>query len=217
MIERSLFRKFSKARLLILFFSVSLVSGCARSARSSDPAHASAPPFAEKIRLEGVSGAGKINDFLYRGSQPDEQGIEQLKKIGITTIVDLRGERQGTVLTERKRAEALGLRFVNIRASGWSPPKDEELVEFFSLLQQQPRETIYVHCWLGNDRTGVFLASYRIAFEDWPAERALEEMDFFQFKGFWHPSMKTYVRNFPAHFAASPSFAPFRKRPPSHE
>jgi tyrosine-protein phosphatase SIW14 len=202
--------KSSRTQSLALLFSFLLVSGCARSARSADPAHSSGPPFAEKIQLNGVSYVGKINDFLYRGSQPNEQGIQQLKKIGVTTIVDLRGERQGTVATERKRAEALGMRLVNIHASGWSPPKDEELVQFFTLLQKQPKETVYVHCWLGNDRTGVFVAAYRIAFERWSAERALEEMYFFRFKGFWHPAMKTYIRNFPARFTEAPAFAPFR-------
>ena len=205
--------KILRAQILALLLTALLASGCARSARSSDPAHPFGPALAEKIELSGVSYVGKINDFLYRGSQPNERGIEQLKKIGITTIVDLRGERQGTVATERKRAEEHGMRFVNIRASGWSPPKDEELIQFFSLLQKQPREKLYVHCWLGNDRTGVFIAAYRIAFEHWSAERALEEMDFFHFKGFWHPAMKTYIRNFPSHFAESPAFAPFRNSP----
>lgn len=213
MIERYLLMRSSRAQLLALFLASLLVSGCARSARSSNPAHSPGPPFAEKIELSGVCCAGKISEFLYRGSQPNEQGIEQLKKIGITTIVDLRGERQGTVRTERKRAEAVGMRLVNIRASGWSPPKDEELVQFFSLLQKEPKERLYVHCWLGNDRTGVFVAAYRIAFEHWSVDRALEEMYFFHFKGFWHPSMKTYIRNFPVHFAESPAFVHFRNAP----
>jgi tyrosine-protein phosphatase SIW14 len=206
--------KFLRAQILALFLASLLASGCVRSARPGNPAHSPGPPFAEKIQLNGVSYVGKVNEFLYRGSQPNEEGIEQLKKIGISTIVDLRGERQGTVAAERKRAEAHGMRLVNIRASGWSPPKDEELVQFFSLLQKQRKEKVYVHCWLGNDRTGVFVAAYRIAFEHWSAERALEEMYFFHFKGFWHPSMKTYIRNFPSHFAESPAFAPFREVPP---
>lgn len=200
-------------KIFALFLASLLVSGCARSPRPYKPAGSPAPPFAEKIELHGVSYVGKVNDFLYRGSQPNEQGVEQLKKIGVTTIVDLRGERQGTVATERKRAEARGIHLVNIGASGWSPPKDEELVQFFSLLQKRPRETVYVHCWLGNDRTGVFVAAYRIAFEHWSAERALEEMYFFHFKGSWHPSMKRYIRNFPAHFSESPAFARFRNAP----
>jgi hypothetical protein len=48
--------------------------------------------FAEKIHIEGVENAGKLNDHLYRGTQPSERGVEALKKLGVTTIVDLRGE-----------------------------------------------------------------------------------------------------------------------------
>jgi hypothetical protein len=50
--------------------------------------------FAKKTELSGLSGVGKVNDFLYRGSQPSAEGDEQLRKLGITVIVDLRGERQ---------------------------------------------------------------------------------------------------------------------------
>jgi hypothetical protein len=49
--------------------------------------------FAEKLRIPGISDAGKVNDFLYRRTQAHKEGIEQLKKLGVDTIVDLRGER----------------------------------------------------------------------------------------------------------------------------
>jgi hypothetical protein len=39
--------------------------------------------------VPGVSDFGKVNDFLYRGAQPKDNGVEQLKKFGIDTIVDL--------------------------------------------------------------------------------------------------------------------------------
>jgi hypothetical protein len=145
--------KFSRASLLALSLAAFFLSGCPRSTHSPDPSHPSGPPFAKKIQLNGLSSAGKVNDFLCRGSQPNEEGIEQLKKLGVTTIVDLRGERQGTVATERNRAAAHSMEVVNIRASGWSPPKDEQLVQFFSLLQKRPKQTLYVHCWLGDDRS----------------------------------------------------------------
>jgi len=172
----------------------------------------SSPAFAEKITIPGIRDAAKVNDFLFRGSQPGEQGLEELKKLGITTIVDLRGELRGRADAEKEQAEALGMRVVVIPASGWSPPSDDQVIQFFQLLQEEPREKLYVHCWLGDDRTGVFIATYRIAFQHWNPADAIREMDHFHFKGFWHPSMKTYIRNFPAHLAASPVFAPFRSR-----
>jgi tyrosine-protein phosphatase SIW14 len=132
--------------------------------------------------------------------------------LGITTIVDLRSEKQGLVKSKRKKAEALGMRVVNIRASRWSPPQDAEIVEFLLLTEQQPKQIIFVHCRLGDDRTGVFLATYR----HWKPQQAIDEMDYFHFKKFWHPAMKKYVQKFPAHFAkitpAHPSFAAMHLR-----
>ena len=168
--------------------------------------------FGERMQVPGMSNVGKLNGSLYRGSQPNAEGFEQLKKLGVTTIVDLRRQHPGAVKKERQRVEALGMHFVYIPASGWSPPTDDELVQFFSFLQQHPKEKLYVHCWLGDDRTGVFLAAYRIVFEHWTAEKAFQEMLFFHFKNFWHPSMRIYIQNFPAHFAQSPAFAPFRSQ-----
>jgi protein tyrosine phosphatase (PTP) superfamily phosphohydrolase (DUF442 family) len=209
-----------RALVLLSACCLMLTDGCAKPSRpapvvpSLQPGSSPSPAFAKKIQAPGLSAVGKLNDFVFRGSQPNADGIKELKKLGITTIVDLRGERQGTVETERALAEAAGMRLVSIRASGWSPPTDEQLAQFFSLLRKRPPETLYVHCWLGDDRTGVFLAAYRIAFEHWTPEQALREMYFFHFKGFWHPSMKTYIRNFPRHFATSPAFARYRNGTP---
>lgn len=167
--------------------------------------------FAQKIQINGLAYAGKVNDFLYRGSQPNPEGIKELKKLGVTTIVNLRGERQGLVRRERKQAEEQGIKLVNVRASGWSPPKNEEIVQFFDVLKERPRQKVYVHCWLGNDRTGVFIAAYRIGMEGWSGEKALAEMRYFRFKSFWHPAMINYIQAFRQRFEAAPAFAKFRK------
>jgi len=166
--------------------------------------------FAKKIEIPGISDVGRVNEFLYRGTQPNDEGIQQLKRLGIDTIVDLRGEHPGTREKERAQVEALGMRFVTIAGNGWSPPEDDQVAEFFLLLKKSPRKKIFVHCWLGGDRTGVFVATYRIAFEGWEPQQALEEMEAFHFKGFWHPAMKKYIRQFPERLAQSPALAHFR-------
>src|SRR5262249_28263698 len=166
--------------------------------------------FATNVRVDGISDFGKVNDFLYRGSQPKRQGMEALRELGIDTIVDLRGERRGTMLNERSRARSLGMRFVNIPGNGWTPPTDKQIAEFFSLLRAVPQRKVYVHCWFGSDRSGVFIAAYRIAFDGWTPEQALDEMYAFHFKGFWHPAMKAYIRDFPARLQRSEVLASFR-------
>jgi len=190
-------------------------------AQTTSPASApaAAPPFpppahGEKLRITGISHAGKISETLYRGAQPQEVGLSELKLLGITTIVDLRSEDHEKVEWERKHTESLGMRFVHIPVAGWSPPTDEQVVQFLSLLRDNPGQKIFMHCHFGEDRTGVFAAIYRIAFEKWSADQAIKEMYFFGFNGVWHPSMKTFVRDFPARLNAAPALAPLRAPPP---
>jgi tyrosine-protein phosphatase SIW14 len=172
------------------------------------------PAFGQKLKISGISNAGKISDFFFRGAQPREIGFSELKLLGINTIVDLRGEDREKILWERQHAESLGMRFVNIPVSGWSPPTDEQVVQFLSLIRDHPGQKIFIHCRFGDDRTGVFTAVYRMAVEKWPSDQALKEMYFFGFNGFWHPSMKSFVHNFPARLNSSPALTPLRTLPP---
>ncbi|PYT44248.1 MAG: hypothetical protein DMG45_04565 [Acidobacteria bacterium] len=171
------------------------------------------PALGEKLQIAGVHNAGKITDFLYRGAQPKQTGLSELKLLGINTIVDLRGEDREKIDWERKRAESLGIRFVHIPVSGWSPPTDEQVVQFLSLFRGEPGQKVFVHCRFGDDRTGVFVATYRMALEKWSAEQAMKEMYFFGFNGFWHPAMKSFIRGFPARLNSSPSLASLRSPP----
>jgi len=204
---------------LMIFLALPLALFAQQGAVSPDQAgHTLAsspqPAFAERIHIPGVSDVGKLNDFLYRGTQPNFQGVDELKKLGVDTLVDLRSEFHGTMETERAHAESRGMHLVSIPGNGWSPPTDEQIAKFFSLIRERPRHKIFVHCWLGSDRTGVFIAAYRIAFEGWTPEQALREMYSFHFKGFWHPAMKAYIRGFPERLEHSPALAPFRKMEP---
>jgi protein tyrosine phosphatase (PTP) superfamily phosphohydrolase (DUF442 family) len=204
--------KFRHKLVSLLLFLLVLIPGVCASAFPQASASGKQPGVAEKIHISGVSDAGKVSDFLYRGGQPNEEGIQQLKKLGIDTIVDLRGERRSVREEESKRAEALGIHLVNIPGNGWSPPTDEQVAQFFSLVGGQSKKRIYIHCWFGSDRTGVFIALYRIAFDGWTPDQALVEMHDFHFKGFWHPAMTSYVRDFPERLAHSPALAQFRQQ-----
>lgn len=170
--------------------------------RAQDPLTSSAPArwvYGQKLNVTGVPNAGKISDQLYRGAQPRRGGLQQLKKFGITTIVDLRGEDAIAREREKKEAESLGIRFISIPVSGFAPPSREQVTEFLSLFStDDPTRKVFVHCHFGEDRTGVFVATYRMAMQKWPADEASKEMDFFGFNRFWHPAMGAYVRNFPS-------------------
>ena len=200
----------SNMKRILPSFAIFLVLPVHLFAQTPTPASAPAvmpSAYGQKLHITGIHNAGKITDLLYRGAQPKEVGLSELKMLGITTIIDLRGEDREKVAWERKHAESLGMRFVHIPVSGWSPPTEEQVVQFLSLLHSEPGHKIFVHCRFGDDRTSVFIATYRIAFEKWPAEQALKEMYFFGFSGFWHPAMKSFIRDFPARLNSSPALA----------
>jgi tyrosine-protein phosphatase SIW14 len=165
---------------------------------------------AQRIHAAGLRNAAKVSEQLYRGAQPRAAGLRALQKIGIATIVDLRAENRVKVAWERKTAESLGMRFINIPVDAWAPPSEAQVAEFLSLFRDRPQEKVFVHCEFGDDRTGTFVATYRMAYENFSVEEALREMTQFGFNNVWHPSMGVFVREFPARLESSPALAPFK-------
>jgi tyrosine-protein phosphatase SIW14 len=199
-------RLLSNALLFLL-----LTAGLSGQDHSKTPpaTPAARPAYGEKLKRVGIPNGGRMSDFLFRGAQPQSEGLQELKKLGVTTIVDLRGEDPGRIEWERQQSEALGLHFVNIPVSGWSPPSNAQVAQFLSLFRTDPKQKVFVHCRFGDDRTGVFVATYRMAYEGWSASQAMNEMYFFGFNGFWHPSMKTFIRDFPNRLKTDPALEAF--------
>src|SRR5712671_5257065 len=144
MVNRPLFSALCKTFFAVFLF----VAACPSRAQvaSSVPTQAGTPRAsfgapAEKLKLAGIPRAGKVSDVLFRGAQPSAQGLAELKKLGITTIVDLRGN-SGPVARERAQAETLGMRFIDIPVSGWSPPSNAQVAEFLKLFQQDPAQKV---------------------------------------------------------------------------
>lgn len=173
--------------------------------QSSLLAPSSSPVVAQKISLQGVPNAGKVSDSLFRGAQPDLSNLNELRKLGVTTIVDLRSESRHTRDLEQRQAESLGIHFISIPVDGFSPPTSDQLAEFFTVLRQAPVQKVFVHCRFGEDRTGVFVAAYRIAFDRWTSDQALTEMLYYGFNRHWHPAMVSYVRSLPDRVHSDPT------------
>jgi tyrosine-protein phosphatase SIW14 len=190
----------SKIFAAILSCSLSVIA----APRFAPPAELSSPASAQKISVPGVHNAGKVTEHLYRGAQPSLNELPELKKLGITTIIDLRAESTSTAEQERLRAESLGIKFLRIPVGGFSNPTNSQLAHFFQVIRDSSSESVFVHCEFGKDRTGIMIASYRIAFQNWSPEQALSEMMDFGFNRRWHPTMITFVRNLPNRIQSDP-------------
>ena len=136
----------------------------------------------------------RINDDIYRGTQPRKEDWPILAKMGIKTVLDLRG---GPIHRprERKRVEATGMRYISIRLSGIFPPKDRQIARILGVLENPANAPVFVHCWRGADRVGLVIACYRIAHDHWTNAQALAEARHQRLNPL-EVFMRRYVRNF---------------------
>jgi len=142
---------------------------------------------------EGILNFGKIDDHVYRGAQPDATGIQNLKRLGVKLIVNLRQPGDGW---KEEAAEALahGILYTNIPMSGVGRPKDETVRQVLAVFET-PSAPIFVHCQFGCDRTGTVVACYRIQHYHWSSELALREAERYGISKYEN-QMRRYVIEF---------------------
>jgi protein tyrosine phosphatase (PTP) superfamily phosphohydrolase (DUF442 family) len=161
--------------------------------------------FGEKRKLKGVGNFGEVSPKLFRGAQPTQEGFSALAKLGVNIVVDARGDRADS---EGKIVGKLGMTYLSIP---WHCPfpHDDAIARFLKVIRDNPDKKVFVHCRLGDDRTGMMVASYRMAAQGWSSDEAMQEMKFFGFSTIHHficPSLATYEHNFPSHLESNPAF-----------
>jgi protein tyrosine phosphatase (PTP) superfamily phosphohydrolase (DUF442 family) len=187
------------------------ISGGQEARSDVGPVTRADPPIARKVDLKGVSNFGEVSGQLYRGAQPTAHGFEELAHRGVGIVIDLRGDDK----VERDVVTKLGMHYVAIPWHCYAP-KDEKVAKFLSVLRDHPDKKVFVHCRLGIDRTGLMVASYRMAEQGWSAEQAEREMMAFGFNSAHRmicPGLSSYEEKFPSRFASGAAFEELR---PSH-
>jgi protein tyrosine/serine phosphatase len=164
--------------------------------------------IARKLTLKGVPNLGEVTPTLYRGAQPTKEGFENLAKLGIRIVVDLRGSRE----SEREEVTKLGMQYFAIPWRCFHP-EDTALAQFLTLLRENPGKKVFVHCRTGDDRTGMDIAAYRMAEQGWTSGEARKEMEAYGVTWFHRmicPGLSSYEKEFPERFKTSPAFKDLR-------
>ncbi len=117
----------------------------------------------------------QVNDWFYRGGQPNDDEFEQLKALGIKTIICLRWSKE-VIRNEIAIARDLDLTVESIPLNYWRLPNKDEIERYFNIIQEQNNRPVFLHCKHGSDRTGMLASFYRIRHDGWSADRAYEEM-----------------------------------------
>ena len=139
--------------------------GCAGTSLANRP-----ETWAQPVKLEGVPNLYRVSDELYRGDQPSPQGMQNLKQLGLKTIINLRSFH-----SDRDEIGETGLAYEHIFMKAWHPEEDD-VVRFLKIATDPKRAPVLVHCQHGADRTGALIAVYRIAVQGWSKAEAIREM-----------------------------------------
>ena len=142
----------------------------------------------------GLPNFHKVDDHVYRGAQPTPEGFRNLSKLGIKTVVDLRGSEHSEA-AEKKIVEADGMRYVSIPMRGMSTPTDQQISGALKLIDDPASGPVFIHCRRGADRTGAVIACYRISHDHWDSGRAVDEANTFGMSLF-----QLAIRRYIAHY-----------------
>ena len=147
------------------------------------------PNWAVKIELPGVTNFHKVSDDLYRGAQPTNEGMKELEKLGVKTIINLRSEH-----SDKEELQNTHLNYVNIPLTT-DNPDIEDIVLFLKVINDSNNLPVFVHCRYGADRTGMMCAIYRVIEQNWTRQDAVEEMTKggFGFHSIW-TNLADYVK-----------------------
>lgn len=120
---------------------------------------------------------------LYRCGQPTPAQLRELIAAhGLRTVIALRGRRASAdpdswEAEERGVCEQMGAEFVSLPCNHANPPTPEQVARFLELVRDAERLPALVHCRIGQQRTGMFCALYRVHVQGSAPQEALREMD----------------------------------------
>ena len=171
-----------------------------------------APSWCAILQVSGVPNFNKVNDGIYRGGQPSDEGFRNLAKMGVKTVVDLRRPNEHSTADEERLVKSLGMRYVNVPMNGMAAPTEQQVSKVLGILNASEGGPVFVHCRRGADRTGTVLACYRMGHDSWENRKAFKEAKSLGMS--WvEIAMKRYILGYraPASVAASaavPASAP---------
>src|SRR5438034_3745407 len=89
----------------LLFLGLLSWQRIAQEKAASEPPNSasSEPAYGEKLRIPGIHNAGKINDLLYRGGQPKQAGLAELRSEEHTSELQSHSDLVCRLLLEKKQ------------------------------------------------------------------------------------------------------------------
>jgi tyrosine-protein phosphatase SIW14 len=140
--------------------------------------------WAQPVKGTTLENCFQVSEELFRSEQPHPADLASLRMLGVKTLLDLRHRH-----ADSQRFADAGLFLIDEGMRAGDVTVDE-LVAALRKFRTAPKPVL-VHCWHGSDRTGFFVAGYRIILQGWTREAAIDELRHggFGFHASWYPNI----------------------------
>lgn len=125
--------------------------------------------WAQPIETRSLKNFYKVDEHVYRSAQPDEDGFAYLMTLGVKNSLNLRDHHNDDPGSKKP-----GLNLFRVPMDA-GKIKTADVVAALRFIKQS-EGPVLIHCWHGSDRTGTISALYRIVFQNWSKEDALDEL-----------------------------------------
>jgi tyrosine-protein phosphatase SIW14 len=124
--------------------------------------------WAQPVIASTLENCFRVSDDLFRSAQPGRTDLPDLQALGIKSVITLRSFHFDDVF------ERSGLHVIQHPMSAGAV----SVSDLVAVLRQfrAAEKPVLVHCWHGSDRTGFIIAGYRMVFQNWSRESAIEEL-----------------------------------------
>ncbi len=114
---------------------------------------------------------------FYRSSHPLPFQIRRAKRMGVRTVINLRGQghSEGSYVLEKRACDQAGIRLLQFRMRSRDAPWPAEVLGFADLCKQI-EYPVLMHCKSGSDRVGLASALYLMLREGQPVTEARRQL-----------------------------------------
>jgi uncharacterized protein (TIGR01244 family) len=151
--------------LLLLFLALAAGSAGAQAPGAAERNAEWATP------LPHVSNLHQVTPVLYRSAKLDSADVAQLQTLGVKTVISLRSFHSDTQVLDGS-----GIRAVRIPINTWAIRDKHVIATMRSIRAAEQQGPVLLHCLHGADRTGMMAAMYRMLYQGWPREKAIDEL-----------------------------------------
>ncbi len=148
-----------------------------------------APLYYAQYRRTDMRNFRIVKDgVLYRSGQMTQAGLKRvIHDYGIKSVVTLRyADNPGETPPDQAEEDfcrSQGIRYFRVKPrrfysekGGDGVPADIGVEKFVNIMADPDNHPVLLHCFAGVHRTGTYVAIYRMEFEGWSNDRALQEL-----------------------------------------